>query len=146
MTLKKSYVCMYLPIHSSIIYLSICLYTFYLFIYLFSLFLGPHLRYMEVPRLGVESQLQVSTHTTATAMPDPNHVCHRHHSSWRCQILNPLSEARNRTRFLTDTSRIHYHRFVRVLHNGIFKLRFFSLFAKFQSWAPTRCGILWAWT
>ena len=28
-------------------------------------FLGPHLRHMEVPRLGVESELQLPTYTTA---------------------------------------------------------------------------------
>ena len=35
-------------------------------------FLGPHLRHMEVPRLGVESELLV--YTAATATPDPSHV------------------------------------------------------------------------
>ena len=34
-------------------------------------FLGPHLWHMEVPRLGVESELQLLAYTTATAMPDP---------------------------------------------------------------------------
>ena len=29
-----------------------------------------------------------------------------HHSSWQCQILNPLSEARDRTRVLMNTSQI----------------------------------------
>ena len=33
-------------------------------------FLGPHLRHMEVPRLGVESELYPPTYTTATAMWD----------------------------------------------------------------------------
>jgi len=32
---------------------------------------------------------------TATAMPDPSHICDLHHSSWQCQILNPLSKARD---------------------------------------------------
>ena len=30
----------------------------------------PHLRHMEVPRLGVELELQLLACTTATAMPD----------------------------------------------------------------------------
>ena len=32
-------------------------------------FLGPHPRPMEVPRLGVESELQLLVYTTATATP-----------------------------------------------------------------------------
>ena len=31
-------------------------------------FLGPHPQHMEVPRLGVESELQLPAYTTATAM------------------------------------------------------------------------------
>ena len=31
-----------------------------------------------------------------------------HHSSWQCQIPNPLSEARDGTCVLTDTSQIHF--------------------------------------
>ena len=57
-------------------------------------FLGPHLWHIEVPRLGVESELQVPAYTTATATPDPSLICDLHHSSWQCQILNPLSEAK----------------------------------------------------
>ena len=30
---------------------------------------------MEVPRLGVESEIQLLAYTTATAMPDPTSVC-----------------------------------------------------------------------
>ena len=59
---------------------------------------------MEVPRLGTESELQLAAYTTATATPDPSCICDLHHSSGQCWILNPLSEAKNRTRFLTDTS------------------------------------------
>ena len=33
-------------------------------------FLGPHLRHMEVPRLGVEMEPQLPAYTTATAMWD----------------------------------------------------------------------------
>ena len=32
---------------------------------------------MEVPRLGVESELQLPACTTATATPDPSPVCER---------------------------------------------------------------------
>ena len=37
----------------------------------FSFFLGPHLRHMEVPRLGVKLELLLPAYTTATAKPDP---------------------------------------------------------------------------
>ena len=47
---------------------------------------------MEVPRLEVESELQLPAYTTA--MPHPNHFCDLHPSSQPRQILNPLSEAR----------------------------------------------------
>ena len=43
---------------------------------------------MEVPRLGVESEL------------------HLYHSSWQCQIINPLSKARGRTLVLMDASQV----------------------------------------
>ena len=36
-----------------------------------SFFLWPHLLHMEVPRLGVELELQLLVYATATAMPDP---------------------------------------------------------------------------
>ena len=50
-------------------------------------FLGPHPLHMEVPRLGVESELQLPTYTTAIAMPDLSRICDLHHSSWQRQIL-----------------------------------------------------------
>ena len=59
---------------------------------------------MEVPRLGVESELQLPAYTTATAMQDLSLVCDLHHSSQQHWILNPWSEARGRTRVLMDTS------------------------------------------
>ena len=36
-----------------------------------------------------------TAHTTATAIPDPSHICNLSCSLWQCQILNPLSEARD---------------------------------------------------
>ena len=36
-------------------------------VFFFFFFLGPHLWHMEVPRLGVKSELQVLAYTTATA-------------------------------------------------------------------------------
>jgi len=37
-------------------------------------FLGPHPRHMEVPRVGVESELQPLAYITATAMWDLSHI------------------------------------------------------------------------
>ena len=51
--------------------------------------------HMEVPRLGVKLELELSAYTIATATPDLCHVCSLQANSQPCQILNPLSEARN---------------------------------------------------
>ena len=48
-----------------------------LFLFLFC-FVGSHPQHMEVPRLGVKSELQMPTYTTATAMPDLSRVFHLH--------------------------------------------------------------------
>ena len=61
---------------------------------------------MEVPRLGVESDLQLPAYTTATTTWDPSHVCDTHHGSQQRPILNPLSEARDGTQMLMDTSAV----------------------------------------
>ena len=61
---------------------------------------------MEVPRLGVQSELQLPAYNTATATPDPSRVCDLRHSSRQHQILNPLSEARDGTQILVDTSQV----------------------------------------
>ena len=82
----------------------------FLFIYLFIYFafLGLHLWHMAVPRLGVQSGLQLPAYTTATAMQDSNHICGLHHSHWQRQILNPLSEARDGARNLMVPSWIRF--------------------------------------
>ena len=63
---------------------------------------------MEVPRLGVLSELLPLAYTTATARQDRSHACDLHHSLGQRRILNPVSEARNRTRNLMVPSRIHF--------------------------------------
>ena len=68
-----------------------------------------HPRHMEVPRLGVELELQLLAYTRATATRDPSHNCNLHHSSWQHRIPSPLSEARDRTPILMDTSLICFH-------------------------------------
>ena len=66
------------------------------FLLLSFIFLGLPLWHMEVPRLGVHSELQLPAYTTATAMRDLSHTRNRDHSSRQHQILNPLSKARDR--------------------------------------------------
>ena len=79
-------------------------------VFLFFCFLGPYVQHMEVPRLGVKSELQLLAYTTATATQDPSHICSLHHSSQQCRILNPLIEARDPTCNFMDTSRIRFCR------------------------------------
>ena len=64
------------------------------FFCLLACFLGSQPWHMEVPRLGVKSELLLPAYTTATVTCDRSHVCNLHHSSWQCQILNLLSKYR----------------------------------------------------
>ena len=63
--------------------------------------------HVEVPGLEVETERQLPAYPTATATWDPSHICNEPHlwpthSLWQHWILNPLNEARDRTRILTD--------------------------------------------
>ena len=95
---------------------AICLLDQYFFFFLFLLyflflfvFLGPHTQHMEVPRLGVESELQLPACTTATATQDSSHICNLQHSSHQRPILNPLIKARDWNCILMDASWVRYH-------------------------------------
>ena len=79
--------------------------SFFFFFYLFRA--TPW--HMEIPRLGVNLELQLPAYTTATATQVLSHICELHHSLWQRWILNPLSGARNRTHIFMDTSGIHFH-------------------------------------
>ena len=70
----------------------------------FFFLLGPRLWHVEVPRLGVKSELQLLAYTTATATWDTSHIRELHHSSWQHWTLNPLSKARDQTHILMDTN------------------------------------------
>ena len=73
----------------------------------FFFFLWPHLQHVEVPRLGVKSNLQLLDFEGAT--PDLSCICDLYHSSWQCLILNPLSESRiKQTRNLMVPSQISF--------------------------------------
>ena len=61
---------------------------------------------MEVPSLGVQLELQPLAYATATATPDPSHVCDLHDSSQQRLVLNPLSEVRDQTCVPTDINQI----------------------------------------
>ena len=61
---------------------------------------------MEVPRLGVQLELQLLAYATATATPDLSCVFDLHHISQQHRILNPLSEARCRNHNLMLPSQI----------------------------------------
>ena len=71
---------------------------------LFFFFFGLHPRHMEVPRLGVKSELQLPAYPRATAQPDLSRICHPHPSSQQLWILNPLSQTRDGTHNLMDTA------------------------------------------
>jgi len=47
------------------------LFYFILFYFYLFVFLGLHPMHLEVPRLGIKSELHLLTYTIATAMPDP---------------------------------------------------------------------------
>ena len=66
------------------------------------------MNHMEVPRLGVELELQLLAYATATATQDLRCVCDVHQSSGQHQILNSLSEARDRSHVLMGTGQIPY--------------------------------------
>ena len=77
------------------------------FVHLFAFFfLGPYLWHMEVPRLGVEWELQLPACVTAGATQDPSCICTLLRSVQQCQthwvnphppyqILSLLSHSRN---------------------------------------------------
>ena len=73
-------------------------------------FLGPQMQHMEVPKPGVESEIQLpaTATVTATAISGTSHICDLHHSSWQCWILNPLSEAWDQTHIIMDTSWVNF--------------------------------------
>ena len=72
----------------------------------FFFFSGLHPQHMEVPRLGVELELWPLAFATATQ--NPSHICDLFHSSRQHRILNPPSEARDRTHILMDASQVCY--------------------------------------
>ena len=69
-------------------------------------FLWLHLQHMTVPRLWIESKLQLQAYATVTATWDPSHVSDLHHCSRQQRILNPLSQGRDQTHILMNISQV----------------------------------------
>ena len=89
---------------------------------------------MEVPRLGVKSELQLMAYATATATSDLGRICNLCHSLWQCLILNPPSKSRGQTHILLDTSQV-----LNLLsHNRNSCLVFFKYFI----YSMRRCKVL----
>ena len=74
--------------------------SLYLYFLLLFLLLELHLQHMEVPRLGVQSELQLPAYTTATGTSNLNCIFNLY------QILNPRSNARDQTHILLDMGRV----------------------------------------
>ena len=61
---------------------------------------------MEVPRLGVELELQQLAYAIATATQDLCYVCNLHLSSQQCWFLDPLSKVRDSAYILVEANQI----------------------------------------
>jgi len=62
-------------------------FSFFLSFFFFFFFLGPPPQRMEVPRLGVDSEMLLPAYTTATATWDLSHDCDLPNSSWQPRSL-----------------------------------------------------------
>ena len=71
-------------------------------------FLALHSLHVEVPRTGVESELKLLAYATVTATQDSSCICKLQHSLCQCWFPHPLSEARDWTNILMDTSWIQF--------------------------------------
>ena len=65
---------------------------------------GLHPQHMEVPGLGVESELQKPA--TATVTLNPSHICDLCLNLQQGRTFNPQSEAKNPTHILLGTGRV----------------------------------------
>ena len=74
----------------------------FFFFFFLVVFLRLHLRHMHVPRLELELPPQPQQWGILSC------TCDLHHNSQQHGILNLLSDARDRTRVLTDPSQVHY--------------------------------------
>ena len=63
---------------------------------------------MEIPRQGMELELQLPAYIIGTETPGLRHICDLHHYWQQNQILNPWSGTKDRTCILMDTSQVRY--------------------------------------
>ena len=70
----------------------------------FFAFLLPHMPHRDVPGQGLNQ-----SDSTVTAMLDLSSIGELCHSLWQCQILNPLSEARDQSCILSHYVRLLTH-------------------------------------
>ena len=116
-----------------VLFFCVCL----LFLFVCFCLFGLQLWHMEVPRLGVESELPWPVHTTVTATRDPCHVCNLYHNSQQCWISSPLMEAKDQTRILMDTGQVHLH----WAQKGTPKIFFFFNALTCSIWKFPRLGV-----
>ena len=112
-SLWQSQVCSYVCESVSVLYMhSFILLIYFILLYYFIL-LFYFLLSKATPVAYVNSQARGQIGATAvaiaTVMQSPSCVCKLHHSSWQHWISNPLSEAREQTHILMDTSWTHFH-------------------------------------
>ena len=100
----RIHTCIHKYVHTIHLCIHICM-SIVLFLYstYFFFFLQLHLQHIEVPRLGVKSELQLQACTTATTPPNLSHIFDLGHNLQQHQILNTLRETRDQMHILTDT-------------------------------------------
>ena len=105
--------CLAYSIHSImlpvIVLLQTFLVVFFIFYFIFCLFRAALKAYGSSRARGQIRAVAASLPTAvALAIQDPSWVCDLHHSSRQCQILNPLSDARDWTCNLMVPRRSHF--------------------------------------
>ena len=104
-------------------FLDKCLFRFQVFCLFFPPDLWSYLWHMDVPGVGVESELQLQAYTIAMATLDWSCICNLCHSLGKHQILNPLSEARDRIHIFTETILIGKGKYIaKVVNQPFIKL------------------------
>ena len=111
---------------------SVCLFV-YLLIWSFCLF-------RATPKAYGGSQARGPTGAAAAGLHHSHSsttccTCDLHHSSRQCQVLNPLSEARDGTRILRDASWVHY-----LLSHGGSSTNIVYMLSKFGAQGSEKVG------